>query len=99
LSAMPGELRLEVVPALAAPSLLLAFEGWNDAGESAWGAVRYLAEALASVPLGHIDPETFHDFTVQRPEVRLDPGGARRIHWAPGALPHAAGRGARPRLP
>jgi hypothetical protein len=104
---MPGELRLEVVPALAAPSLLLAFEGWNDAGESASGAVRYLAEALASVPLGHIDPETFHDFTVQRPEVRLDPGGVRRIDWpayafryavVPGRCELVTGIGAEPHL-
>jgi len=104
---MPGELRLEVVPALAAPSLLLAFEGWNDAGESASSAVRYLAEALAGVPLGHIDPETFHDFTVQRPEVRLDPGGVRRIDWpayafryavVPGRCELVTGIGAEPHL-
>ena len=56
---MAGELRLEVMPALGAPSLLLAFEGWNDAGESASGAVRYLADALAGAKLGEIDPERF----------------------------------------
>jgi hypothetical protein len=78
---MPGELRLEVMPALAAPSLLLAFEGWNDAGESASGAVRYLVDALASAPLGAIDAESFYDFTVQRPEVRIDADGVRCIDW------------------
>jgi hypothetical protein len=86
---MPGELRLEVVPALTAPSLLLAFEGWNDAGEAASGAVRYLAEALAGAPLGTIDPESFLDFTVQRPEVRLEAGGVRRIEWPEMAFRYA----------
>jgi hypothetical protein len=86
---MPGELRLEVAPALAAPSLLLAFEGWNDAGEAASGAVRYLAEALAGAPLGTVDPETFLDFTVQRPEVRIDAGGVRRIEWPAYAFRYA----------
>jgi hypothetical protein len=78
---MAGELRLEVRPALAAPSLLLAFEGWNDAGEAASGAVRYLADALAGAPLGVIDAEGFYDFTVQRPAVRLDDEGERHIEW------------------
>jgi hypothetical protein len=78
---MAGELRLEVMPDFAAPSLLLAFEGWNDAGESATGAVRYLAEALAGAPLGTIDGEHYYDFTVQRPELRIDGAGVRRIDW------------------
>jgi hypothetical protein len=78
---MAGELRLEVMPDFAEPSLLLAFEGWNDAGESATGAVRYLADALAGAPLGAIDGETYFDFTVQRPEVRIDGQGVRHIEW------------------
>ena len=83
---MPGELRLEVMPALSAPSLLLAFEGWNDAGEAASGALRYLGNALAGAPLATIDAETFYDFTVQRPTVKMEEG-ARRIDW-----PHFAFR-------
>jgi hypothetical protein len=104
---MPGELRLEVAPALTAPSLLLSFEGWNDAGEAASGAVRYLAEALAGAPLGTIDPELFLDFTVQRPAVRLGAGGVRRIDWpayafryavVPGRCELVTGVGAEPHL-
>ena len=104
---MAGEVRLEVMPALGAPALLLAFEGWNDAGESASGAVRYLADALAGAPLGEIDPERFYDFTVQRPEVRLDAGGVRRIEWpayafryavVPGRCELVTGVGAEPHL-
>jgi|SRR5262245_10034111 len=104
---MAGALRLEVMPAFHAPSLLLAFEGWNDAGESASGAVRYLADALAGAPLGTLDGEPYYDFTVQRPVVRLDAAGVRRIEWpdfpfryavVPGRCELVTGVGAEPHL-
>jgi len=78
---MAGELRLDVMPDFTSASLLLAFEGWNDAGEAASSAARYLAEALSGAPLGRIDGEPYYDFTVQRPEVRIDGTGVRRIEW------------------
>jgi hypothetical protein len=73
--------RIHVRPALREPTLVLAFEGWNDAGEAASGAVRYVADAIAAAPLAEIDPEPFFDFTVQRPSVEVDGGGVRRIVW------------------
>lgn len=76
-----GQLTLRVEPDLAEAPLVIAFEGWNDAGESASGAVRYLADALSGAPLGAIDGEPYYDFTVQRPEVRIDAAGVRRIDW------------------
>jgi len=74
-------LERELEPTLSDPTLLLAFEGWNDAGEAATGAAGYLADALALAPLARIDPDPFFDFTVQRPQVEIDEGGARRIEW------------------
>jgi proteasome assembly chaperone (PAC2) family protein len=61
--------------------LLLAFEGWNDAGEAASSAVRYVGDAIGSVPLAEIDCEEFLDFTVTRPAVRLDADRERVIDW------------------
>jgi len=78
---MPDALALDIVPDLSAPTLVLAFDGWNDAGESATGAVRFLNDAIQSAPLGEIDPETFYDFTVRRPEVHMDGEGARHLEW------------------
>jgi len=72
---------MQVRPELQDPALILAFEGWNDAGEAATRAVRYLAESFQTVALARIDPEEFYDFTVQRPLVRLDEGSVRRIEW------------------
>ena len=61
--------------------MLLAFSGWNDAGEAATSAVRYVRDALCAVPLGEIDCEEFFDFTVARPTVRLGEEGARSLEW------------------
>jgi len=61
--------------------LLVAFGGWNDAGDSATTAIEYLAEQWGATTFADIDPEVFYDFTVTRPEVRVDFDGIRRIDW------------------
>jgi len=81
-----------VTPELDRPWLLLAFEGWNDAGEAGTLALRYLSEATRSVPLADLDPDAFYDFTVRRPTVSLQGAGERRVDWPAnefryGALP------------
>lgn len=78
---MTSALRLHVEPALAGSPLVLAFEGWNDAGEAATCAARYLDTAIASVPLAEIDGESFYDFTVRRPMMKLDEDDARVVEW------------------
>jgi proteasome assembly chaperone (PAC2) family protein len=78
---MRDALHMHVLPKLRDPALLLAFEGWNDAGESASSAARYVELALRAVPLAEIDGEEFFDFSVCRPRVRLAPGGAREVEW------------------
>jgi hypothetical protein len=75
------ELRLDVEPALEAPALLLAFEGWNDAGDAASSAARFIADALGAAPLGEIDGEQYYDFTVQRPVVQQAEDGRRTLEW------------------
>ncbi len=63
------------------PVLLVAFGGWNDAGDSATTAIDYMAEQWGATAFADIDPEVFFDFTVTRPEVRVDFDGIRRIEW------------------
>lgn len=72
---------MHVEPALRDAPMVLAFEGWNDAGEAASTAVRYMDQSICSVPLAEIDGEDFLDFTVQRPTVRQDPNVGRIIEW------------------
>jgi len=72
---------MHVRPILGEPTLLLAFEGWNDACEVSTSAARFVNEALRSVPLAEIDPDDYFVFTEQRPTVRLIEGQTREIKW------------------
>jgi proteasome assembly chaperone (PAC2) family protein len=68
-------------PALDRPVLVAAFEGWNDAGDAASGAVRYLIDRYDGELVADIDAEEFFDFTTARPQAEIDDDGARRIVW------------------
>lgn len=68
-------------PELKNTVLVAAFSGWNDAAESATGAVRYLSEQVSAEPFADIDPEEFYVFTDTRPQTRTDDEGKREITW------------------
>jgi len=68
-------------PDLDRPVVIAAFEGWNDAGDAASAAVRWLRDRWGTEPLAEIDPEEFFDFTATRPTARLDDEGNRFIVW------------------
>ena len=78
--------RWEEQPRLDRPVLIAAFEGWNDAGDAASTAARYLAASWNARRVATIDPEEFYDFTVTRPQVRLKDGGGRQLDWPSGEL-------------
>ena len=70
------------IPEFASGRLLVvAFEGWNDAGEAASGAVRTLREQLDLVPLAEVDPEDYFDYQFNRPTAALDDDGNRMLVW------------------
>ena len=68
--------------------LVVAFEGWNDAGEAATGAVQLLREQLDVVTLAEVDTEEYFDFQFNRPVVSMDDDGNRALVW-PGATVYA----------
>ncbi len=72
---------MHVQPILGEPTLLLAFEGWNDACESATAALAFVNDFLHGVPLADIDPDDYYDFTVLRPEVQYKAGSSGPIVW------------------
>ena len=82
------------VPPLRDPVMVAAFEGWNDAGEAASGAVAHLERVWGAAPLAALDPEDYHDFQVSRPQVSLDAEGNRRITWPTTRLTWATPAGA-----
>lgn len=76
------------IPALRNPIMVMAFSGWNDAGEAATGAVEHLLEAWQEesndvVPelIADIDSEDFYDFQVNRPHIIVDESHIRNITW------------------
>jgi proteasome assembly chaperone (PAC2) family protein len=61
--------------------MLAAFEGWNDAGEAASDALRYLNKLWAGKKVGSIDADEYYDFQFTRPTVRRTASGERKIKW------------------
>lgn len=82
---MPGwtgeNLRWDHRPELREPVMIVAFEGWSDAGDAASDAVAWLAGAWAAEPFAVVDPEEFYNFTDTRPRVSIDEGGIRKLDW------------------
>ncbi|MGI8664945.1 MAG: PAC2 family protein [Jatrophihabitans sp.] len=68
-------------PELKDPVLVAAFEGWNDAGDAATGAIEHLELTWQATPLAAIDPDDYYDFQVNRPTVSQVDGVTRRISW------------------
>ncbi len=61
--------------------MIVAFTGWNDAGEAATGAVSHLLNTWVSTHIASCDPEDFYDFQVNRPQVSIDGSKIRQITW------------------
>jgi proteasome assembly chaperone (PAC2) family protein len=61
--------------------LICAFEGWNDAAESASAAANIVSESLDCTVAAEIDPEDYYDFQFTRPTVALSEDGDRELTW------------------
>ena len=68
--------------------MVIAFSGWNDAGEAATGAASHLLASWTDpstdvVPelIAEVDPEDFYDFQVNRPMVDIDESNIRSLTW------------------
>jgi proteasome assembly chaperone (PAC2) family protein len=91
------EVKWHCEPPSNIPTMVTAFGGWIDAGETATGAMHALVRELSAAPLASMDPEDFFDFTQVRPVVRLSAEGERVIRWPRSAFwtwqPPAGGAG------
>lgn len=63
------------------PVMIVAFEGWNDAGDAASTALEHLQLNWDAKPLAELDPDDYYDFQVSRPTVKLVDGVTRRVEW------------------
>ncbi len=61
--------------------LVVAFEGWNDAGNAATGVTKFLAEELATESVANVDSEDYYDFVLNRPLAVNGSNGERELVW------------------
>lgn len=72
--------------------IIVAFDGWNDAGEAASGAIGLLRD-MGDYELAHsVDPELYFDYQYTRPATKMDATGRRELRWPEAKLwrPRAA---------
>ncbi|TWS19886.1 PAC2 family protein [Tsukamurella asaccharolytica] len=82
-SARPARTLFEVTsfPKLDRPVLIAAFEGWNDAGDAASGAVEHLELTWDAKLITEVDSDDFYDFQVNRPIIKQVDGVTRAVEW------------------
>jgi predicted ATP-grasp superfamily ATP-dependent carboligase len=76
---------MNLVEMFSGRTLIVAFEGWNDAGEAASGTARFLLDAIGANPEFEMESQEYYDFQFARPQVYLDEDGKRALRW-PGAV-------------
>ena len=68
-------------PDLDEPVLVLALDGWIDAGLSAAGAAEALGDALDTVTVARFSTDELLDYRARRPIVHLTDGVLRGLTW------------------
>lgn len=73
----------------SAPTVIAAFQGWNDVAGAAHDAVDHLVKATKARLWADIDPEDYYDFQVARPRI-VHEGGERIVTWPTTRILHAS---------
>jgi hypothetical protein len=68
-------------PDLDEPVLVLALDGWIDAGLSAAGAAAALGDALETITVARFSTDDLLDYRARRPVAHLDDGVLRGLTW------------------
>lgn len=66
--------------------LVVAFDGWNDAGEAASALISQLRENGSYEPVYSVDPELYFDYQYTRPQIATDAEGHRALTWPEATL-------------
>jgi hypothetical protein len=61
--------------------MVVAFEGWNDAGDAASQSAQMIIDQNGLLPVISIDPEEYFDFQLTRPLVEHGTDGSRYLDW------------------
>ncbi len=68
-------------PDLHDPVLLIAFDGWTDAGEGGTRAARELLDQFDGKRLGAFTPDRLYDYRDRRPVLEIERGSLRELAW------------------
>ena len=69
------------VPALRRPVMLLALDGFIDAGNAAQTAAMFLRHRWTAEVVATFDHDTFIDYRARRPTTVMDSGVLRRMEF------------------
>ena len=69
------------MPDLETPTLIAAFQGWNDAGQGATTAVRYLIDTWHAKAFARLNADDYFVFSETRPTIRIVDGTSRELSW------------------
>ena len=67
---------------LRRPVVLVAFSGWNDAGDAATGVIDHLADTFDAEFAFAIEPDDYYDFSANRPVLVRHADGERTLEWS-----------------
>src|SRR4051794_3726452 len=68
-------------PSLHQPVLLIALDGWIDAGSAAAQAMAAFVEELNATPIIRFDADVFIDYRARRPTMQLRDGVMAGLTW------------------
>ena len=72
------------------PALVVAFDGWTDAGSGGTGAAEHLLDRYPSQHLGRFDADALYDYRDRRPSLEIDRGRLRTVRWPELSIQHLA---------
>ncbi|WP_026530687.1 proteasome assembly chaperone family protein [Haematomicrobium sanguinis] len=61
--------------------MVIAFEGWNDAGDAATDSLRAIRDQWPHETLDIVESDDFYDFQFTRPSIMFSTDGSRRLRW------------------
>ncbi len=76
---------------LAAPVLIVAFDGWVNAGDA--GTLAASVIAAGGAPIARFDPDQLYDYRASRPTVTFVEGVMEQIEWPQMTLAHVSHAG------
>ncbi len=62
-------------------ALVVAFDGWTDAGEGGTGAAAHLLDRIPALTIGRFDADALYDYRARRPALDIDRGVLGEVRW------------------